>query len=262
MDLLVDELRRALVDEHAGLTDSLDRMLSLARGVREFLSTATWRVLESIRTERDALATSTARAALPEMTEALDRIGLPLMALAGLAMESTVRGPGWRFLDLGRRLERAFLLLALLEATVVGPLPPAAAEPVYETVLASCESLVAYRRRYRSDLALDALCDLLVADDTNPRALAFQLDRLADDLAVLPNRASRGPMSGHEAELAAAQARLLDHEWRVTLPVTPGTRAHGLAHLLQGVRSALAQLDRDLLVTWFAHVSQHGQGPS
>ncbi len=110
------------------------------------------------------------------------------MALAGLAMESTVRGPSWRFLDLGRRLERAYLLLALLEATVTRALPGGVAEPVYETVLAACESLVAYRRRYRSDLALDALCDLLLADDTNPRALAFQLDRLSEDIAALPTR--------------------------------------------------------------------------
>ena len=27
-------------------------------------------------------------------------------ALAGMGMENTTRGPGWRFLDLGRRLER------------------------------------------------------------------------------------------------------------------------------------------------------------
>ena len=67
-------------------------------------------------------------------------------------------------------------------------IPPAAVEPVYETLLTACESLVAYRRRYRSDVELDALCDLLLADDTNPRAMAFQLDRITEDLVFLPDR--------------------------------------------------------------------------
>ena len=68
--------------------------------------------------------------------------------------------------------------------------PPARrpSQPVYETLLTACESLVAYRRRYRSDLELDPLCDLLLGDDTNPRSLAFQLDRITEDLAFLPDR--------------------------------------------------------------------------
>jgi uncharacterized alpha-E superfamily protein len=258
----IDVVRRALAGalvEHPGsLTDSITHVLGLATTVREFLSTATWRVMEALRAERDALADDADLVDLARTTELLDRIAVPLMALAGLAMESTVRGPSWRFLDLGRRLERAYLLLSLLEATVTRPLPPGAAEPVYETVLAACESLVAYRRRYRSDLALDALCDLLLADDANPRALAFQLDRLSEDVAALPNKGAR---IEHEAEIAEAQHLLVDEDWRHALPTAPGAPAPSLVELLHGVRAALARLDRGLVRTWFAHVSEVGRGP-
>jgi uncharacterized circularly permuted ATP-grasp superfamily protein/uncharacterized alpha-E superfamily protein len=251
-------LAGALVEHPGSLTDSVTRVLGLATTVREFLSTATWRVMESLRTERDALAADAGLADLARTTELLDRIAMPLMALAGLAMESTVRGPSWRFLDLGRRLERAYLLLSLLEATVTWPHPAVVAEPMYETVLAACESLVAYRRRYRSDLALDALCDLLLADDTNPRALAFQLDRLSEDVASLPNKAAR---IEHEAEIAQAQHLLVEQEWRLALPASPGSAAPALVELLHGVRAALAGLDRGVVQTWFAHVSERGRGP-
>ena len=76
-------------------------------------------------------------------------------------------------------------------------------QPLAETVLASNESLVTYRRRYRSDIVLDAVVDLLVGDDTNPRGLSFQLDRLREHMAALAwadgltliDRASVGSLS-------------------------------------------------------------------
>ena len=116
-----------------------------------------------------------------------------------------MRGPAWRFLDLGRRIERALLLLGLVEASLVPAVPPAATQALYETVLTATESLVEYRRRYRSDLTLDAIVDLLLVDDANPRSLAFQLDRLVEDLAGLP---APGRAAGHAA-LVETSARAL-----------------------------------------------------
>ena len=119
------------------------------------------------------------------LTESLDDLLLDLSALAGASMESVVRGPGWMFWDLGRRVDRALLTLGLIEETLVAIDDIA---PVAEVVLASCESLIAYRRRYRSDLRVDALLDLVVFDSSNPRSVAFQLDRIRDHHATLPQQ--------------------------------------------------------------------------
>ncbi len=67
------------------------------------------------------------------------------------------------------------LLLGVIEATLSDPPGDDVAQPVYDLVLGASESLVAYRRRYRSDVRIDAIEDLLVHDDSNPRSLAFQL---------------------------------------------------------------------------------------
>ena len=119
------------------------------------------------------------------------------MALAGLADESIVRGPAWRFLDLGRRLERALRLLGLVEAMLVpadrpGGGPARATRPCSPPRRASSPTGAATAATSSST----PLCDLLLVDDTNPRSLAFQLDRLSEDLASLPerrdNRQTRG----------------------------------------------------------------------
>ena len=132
--------------------------------MREYLSKTTGRVLGRLAMAHNLLLDDDAP------SDELDSVLVDLAALAGLVMESTVRGPAWRFLDLG---------------ALGADAPPMALQPLADAVLAANESLVAYRRRYRSDVDLDALLDLLLRDDSNPRGLAFQLDRLREHVAAL-----------------------------------------------------------------------------
>ena len=147
--------------------------------MREYLSKTTGRVLGRLAMAHNLLLDDDAP------SDELDSVLVDLAALAGLVMESTVRGPAWRFLDLGRRIERALAVLGSVEGALGADAPPMALQPLADAVLAANESLVAYRRRYRSDVDLDALLDLLLRDDSNPRGLAFQLDRLREHVAAL-----------------------------------------------------------------------------
>jgi uncharacterized alpha-E superfamily protein len=166
-------------------------------------------------------------------------------------MESVVRGPGWRFLDLGRRLERAVLLLGLLEATLAEPPDEDVAQPVYDLVLAACESLVAYRRRYRSDVRIEAIEDLLVHDDSNPRSLVYQLDRINEHLAALPWNPDAAK---HRQFLdAAALARVS------SVSGHPGAH-ETLGAVVLGVRGPLLDLIRELMSAWFTHPTRRGVG--
>ena len=94
-------------------------------------------------------------------------------SVAGLAAENMVRGGGWLFLELGRRMERAQSI-----CTQVGfalQQPPARLEPALRLVLELCDSLITYRTRYLTVLQAAPVLDLVLADDGNPRGLAFQL---------------------------------------------------------------------------------------
>lgn len=164
---------------------SARRLLNAARAVRDQLSIDTWSVLAAL--ERD-LDDGTARGddrtavIMPTLTAVLQR----LLALSGLEAESLVRDAGWRFQDAGRRIERAIHLASLLRVTLTLERDQATDSLLLESVLTAAESIITYRRRYRSKARLTTVLDLLLLDESNPRSLVYQLQRLSEDVANFP----------------------------------------------------------------------------
>ncbi|MEI7870835.1 MAG: circularly permuted type 2 ATP-grasp protein [Alphaproteobacteria bacterium] len=114
-----------------------------------------------------------ARGNLDPLLAALDEIVRFVATLSGLAQENMTRGTGWRFLDLGRRLERAqFILTGALNPFTQSPIDWDAA---MRLALELCDSTITYRTRYLGQLQPAPVLDLVILDDSNPRALAFQL---------------------------------------------------------------------------------------
>jgi uncharacterized circularly permuted ATP-grasp superfamily protein/uncharacterized alpha-E superfamily protein len=258
------EVRDALDGRAGSVVDSLRATVVNARRARQLLSARTWRLLAMLDLEADALdklagdpglGLDQAGLATFDATEALDRVLVPLAALSGLANESVVRGPGWRFLDIGRRIERSLLVLGLVEAMFEpagaghgpGPGGSGACSPVRgDLALAACESLVAYRRRYRSDVTLDALGDLLLADRDNPRSLRFQLDQLVVDLHDLPDRPVR------RTQIAAVRSAQRELEARLPLGSRAGDEGLGsVAALVLAVRGPLLTVGDLVPGGWF-----------
>lgn len=219
-------------------------MLQEAVTVREFLSVTTGRVLGRLARVRNDIAGQDVA------VDDLDGVLVDLAALAGLVNESTVRGPAWRFLDLGRRIERALAVLGAVEAALGLAVEPLALQPLADAVLAANDSLVAYRRRHRSDVELDAVVDLLIHDDANPRSLAFQLDRLREHVAAL----SWG--AGAELVDRASSALLGFDIGRVA-----GGRRLGVDQLVVDARGPLLDLGAEIVARWFADpVDPHAMG--
>jgi uncharacterized circularly permuted ATP-grasp superfamily protein/uncharacterized alpha-E superfamily protein len=250
--LLRSELSEALGVRSGALGDTLGHLGTSARGVPEYLSAGTWRLLGLLAPEREALPTLATAGDLFEVVDGCSRVLVALAAFSGLVQESIVRGPGWRFLDLGRRIERALRLLGTAEAALVPEPHPDVRQPLYEVVLAANESLVAYRRRYRSDHELGPLCELLLTDDTNPRALAFQLDRIREDLASLPQGPGR---HRHEGLVDRATGHLLTADTGDLATAVLG-RYPLLHQLLLDIRAPLLELADGLVAVWFAHLGE------
>jgi uncharacterized alpha-E superfamily protein len=118
----------------------------------------------------------------------LDRIVMRLTSFSGSAMEAMTRGHGWRLLDIGRRLERARQITGLLRRGLVKP--PADERARLELLLGAADSSITYRSRYLTSMQADLVIDLLLVDDANPRAVAFQLQRLREHISLLPQSAS------------------------------------------------------------------------
>lgn len=103
-------------------------------------------------------------------------------AFAGLAAEHMGRTAGWRFHDLGRRVERALSVARFLQTFAT---QDASAEDL-TVLLELSDAQISYRQRYSTGLALLPVRDLVALDAFNPRSVIFQVNRINEHLAALP----------------------------------------------------------------------------
>lgn len=174
-----------------------------------------------------------------------------LSAFSGMERENIIRGSGWLFMSLGRRMERAiFLARQLREVTT-----PLAEEdwPLLECLLEVADSSMAYRGRYYTTLQPLALLEVLMMDEKNPRSLDFQLSHLEELYEKLPRHSTEDLEAMREA---LATLRAIDlRKIRYVLPGASGEFTVG------GGPSGLARLDRSLrdleilLRTWSNNLS-------
>jgi len=175
-----DELRSLIVDDArpGTLAHATRGLVAAAEAVRDQLSRDTWLVAGAL----DRVLVGD----VAEPQAALAEIMQSLLALSGLFEESMERDLGWRHMDAGRRLERSLQVLALLRATVGQAHDTATDSLLLESILTAAESIITYRRRYRSQAQLGTLLDLLLVDEDNPRSVGHCLVRLTDDLDAMP----------------------------------------------------------------------------
>jgi uncharacterized alpha-E superfamily protein len=188
---------------------------------------------------------------------ALDGLVLTLSALSGIVADSMTRGLAWRFLDMGRRLERASALVTLLSAALARAVEREG--PLLESVLDAADSGMTYRRRYLSQLAAAPVLDLLLTDETNPRAVIFQVNALCEHLAGLPaepNLAVRSPEQRLVLELRA-ELQLVDVA-SLGATAADGSRA-ALAARLERWGKALPALSDALSASYLSHATQSRQ---
>ncbi len=138
---------------------------------------------------------------LVELDGLIDELIVSLAALDGLIGESMTRTSAWRFLDLGRRLERASHTVSLVQS-LPDENPPEQGRGL-EAVLEVVDSLMTYRSRYLAAIHRAAALDLLLTDETNPRSLAYQLATIADHVGNMP-RGDAHPLGTPEDRIAGS----------------------------------------------------------
>ncbi len=150
-----------------------------------------------------------------DILDAADRSLNILAALSGLSQENMNRNAGWRFLDIGRRTERAINTCRL--ARVFAP-DDATAEDL-DVMLDLIDSQITYRSRYMTGIALAPVRDMAILDPYNPRSVGFQLSAINDHLATLPTLQKDGIPEEPQrlalrlaTELKTTTAPSLDHD--------------------------------------------------
>jgi uncharacterized alpha-E superfamily protein len=92
---------------------------------------------------------------------------------------------GWRFLELGRRIERAIVTCRFVRQFAEPPVTEGALDGLLELA----DSQITYRQRYLMVAARAPVIDLVVLDPNNPRSVAYQIGRIEEHLAALETNA-------------------------------------------------------------------------
>lgn len=238
-------------EESAGISGLLAQVHNVARIHRERLSPDSWRILENID-RRVARYRPGSEVSVADWLDLLNDLVVTLAAFIGLSADSMMHSQAWRFLDMGRRLECALFLAKLLGDTLVNPGTDPA---LLEAILEITESAFPYRRRYLMQLETEAIVDLLVADENNPRGVAFQFATIAKHLAALPHDATH-PSREHDNELLSGlRASLQTANLNELCTVGDGQRREGLAALLSDVFERATQLSNAIAHLYFSHAT-------
>jgi uncharacterized circularly permuted ATP-grasp superfamily protein/uncharacterized alpha-E superfamily protein len=166
-----------------GLATVLGNVRRTAEVVRERLSFDTFRILRDMTQVIHAWQLSPGHET-DDALRLLNRLVQYLAAFNGMVMENMTRGYGWRFLDMGRRLERLRAMIQLIQQLAVRGDPES--DGGLELLLELADSTMTYRGRYQAAPRVPGVLDLLLSDDSNPRSAVFQIVTLSDHMSHLP----------------------------------------------------------------------------
>ncbi len=250
---LEERLHQALLgaDWPTSLRANLQRLQWAAGSVRGKLSQANWQAL--VELQREAQSLEREGADFGDQLDFLERLLMSLAALSGFALDDMTRDDGWRFLMLGRCMERLQFLCEsiaeLLRSHAVHD------QSALEWLLELGNSIITYRTRYLAAPQLIPVLDLLLLDEQNPHAVLFQLRQLLRSLERLEENfafASGAALAELSAKLAGFRLGTLENP----LFGSSGQRAvlTGLADLLLQISAVAGEVSDQLALRFFVHV--------
>ncbi len=230
-------LRRSATHTDGTLHQRLGQLSRVAFTLRERMSNDHWRALNRLLAD----AVFRREPSLPNTLVWLDRALAAMVTLSGFVLDGMTRGVDWRFLAMGRRIERlSTMAQALLVAIGEGR------SHDLDWLLDLADSGITYRSRYLAAPEWLPVLDMVVRDDANPRSLAFSARHLAADIARLEQmhgRFASDTLGPAHAELNALVAADLDPE------------SERLAGTVEALLLAAHRVSDDVSLKFFSHAS-------
>ena len=174
---------------------------SAASVIRDRFSPDAWRALTDLSEMVNAPFEQVTESTMFERINGALRI---VASFSGLAQENMSQLAGWRFLQLGRRVERAIATCRFVRQFAFDP----GLDGALDVLLELADSQITYRLRYVMVAARAPVVDLVVLDPNNPRSVNYQLGRIETHLAALPKRSEDSRLSPPEQIATALAARV------------------------------------------------------
>jgi len=243
----------------------LQSIYRTASSSRDRISFDMWRVISTLEIPENSHLNldgfhQEGSANIIDILEVLNRNIIILSAFGGLAAESMTRGHAWRFLDIGRKIERAFQTIRLLNGSMISSTNTDI--PLYESILEIADSLMTFRRRYFNKISPAAVLDLLFADPSNPRSLVFQLNSIRENMALFPNNQGLGRMSLQEKSILSTLTTVLLADLEHLIRPAENKNREYLRLLLSNLECDLSNLADSISHHYLSHLqlSRHLSG--
>jgi uncharacterized circularly permuted ATP-grasp superfamily protein/uncharacterized alpha-E superfamily protein len=220
-----------------GLAEQQQRLHRVAGQLHERFSSDNWRALSRMAQPAVHLGD---RPSQSEVMTILDDAAAALMTLAGFALDGMTRDLGWRFMSIGRHLERLQFQSVVLQRALAMD-----GNGNLDWLLELSDSTITYRVRYRAQPEWLPVLDLLLCDETNPRSILFQMNGILRNLNKIAK--THGPCGEH----------LLAPLMQEVLALQPDADlSHGnakLSSLLHRIGLASAALYQQISVQFFSY---------
>jgi uncharacterized alpha-E superfamily protein len=223
-------------DNPSSVVGSLRLARENARGLREILATEVWEALNRTYHELDNHVRA-ARTLGPHLLFqwVRDRVAL----VGGLTDTVLLHDDGWRFLTIGRCLERVDMTARLL-----GAVPATADASRWSGVLVSCGANDAFLRTYGGDIDQAKALSVLLLDPDFPRSVNYALAQAEACLEQVDGMT--GPSGRRQAQprtsAAAREVGRIRSELAYTDPVTLAADLNGTVMRLQAACAYASEL--------------------
>lgn len=233
-------------DHQGGIQQELTEIRRLATQLRDRISEDTWILLHSFG-ESGRPDGSGASVLIPY----LSRIISESAAFAGLANENMTRGHGWRFQELGRRTERAKRYMMLMQSCLAREIPDEQSEILLlQALIETGDCSLTYHRRYGGRLQAAPVIDLFICDETNPRSVVYQLQRISSEARKLPRAQNENLLLPLDREILRLLSDLRLADVTQLAAVEDGERkflSNELERWLKAIDKISDLIDRDYL---------------
>jgi uncharacterized alpha-E superfamily protein len=191
------------------------------------------------------------------MIHNLDKVLMHLMAYKELIQESLFTEQGSVLYEIGARIERSQLLISKARALLIPVHDVVSEYEILEMLLTTCESLNAYRARYRSSFEMRNVIEFLLLDINFPKSLISEIEGLMKIFPLLPKFKNATYLSRYEEPIfeAFSMIRLSKLDTLCSLPEDEYIRAE-LETLLSALSSRLLLASAELSKTYFAHYDE------
>jgi uncharacterized alpha-E superfamily protein len=179
-----------------------------ARQVREEISSDMWEQLNALFLRVKQAHRERASLARPHYLSRAVIEGVHLFE--GVTDATMGHGEGWRFLQVGRHIERAGTTAALVDLHVQTKMTAGASATEWLGLLRSCAALEAYCRCYTADLQPRRIVEFLLLNVEFPHSVRFAAARVESALRTIAQLTGRGA-DGRAERLAGRLHASLDY---------------------------------------------------